>query len=158
MLQRLIDDIKDSIAISIRQTSLVATMAFALFIALAFLCAAGFVYVLQTYGPIQACLAGAGVFFVVTLIMAAVYKSRQNRMKARVKRVAREGGGREAKSALHSAFADPMVVATGLQIVRAIGAKRLIPILAIGGLALGFLASRGGAPATDDSDEASEED
>jgi hypothetical protein len=157
MLQRLIDDFKDSIAISVRQTSLVATMAFALFIALAFLCAAGFVYVLQTYGPIQACLAGAAVFFVVTLIMAAVYKSRQNRMKARVKRAAREGG-REAKSALHSAFADPMVVATGLQIVRAIGVKRLIPILAIGGLALGFLASRGGTTATDDADQSSEED
>jgi hypothetical protein len=156
MFQRLIDDFKDSIAISIRQTSLAAAMALALVIALAFLCAAGFVYVLQTYGPIQACLAGAGVFFVVTLIVAAVYKSRQNRMKARVKRAAREGG-REAKSALHSAFADPMVVATGLQIVRAIGVKRLIPILAIGGLALGFLASRGGTSTPDDGDETSED-
>ncbi len=149
MLQRLIDDFKDSLAISIRQTSLAAAMTFALFIALAFLCAAAFVYVLQTYGLIQACLAGAAVFFVVTLIVAAVYKSRQNRMKTRVKRAAREGG-REAKSALHSAFADPMLVATGLQIVRAIGVKRLIPILAVGGLALGYLASRGAASTTDD--------
>jgi len=36
-----------------------------------------------------------------------------------------------------------MLVATGIQIVRAIGIKRLIPILAVGGLALGFLATRG---------------
>ena len=35
-----------------------------------------------------------------------------------------------------------MVVAAGLQIIRAIGVKRLIPIIAVGGLALGFLASR----------------
>jgi hypothetical protein len=34
------------------------------------------------------------------------------------------------------------MVAVGLQVVRAIGVKRLVPILAIGGLALGFLISR----------------
>ena len=35
-----------------------------------------------------------------------------------------------------------MLVATGIQLVRAIGVKRLIPILAVGGLALGLMASR----------------
>ena len=40
-------------------------------------------------------------------------------------------------------LADPMLVAAGIQVVRAIGIKKLIPILAVGGLALGFLASRG---------------
>ena len=39
-------------------------------------------------------------------------------------------------------LADPLLLATGIQIVRAIGVKRLIPILAIGGLALGLMASR----------------
>jgi len=39
-------------------------------------------------------------------------------------------------------------LAAGIQIVRAIGIKRLIPILAVGGLALGFLASRG--PSSDE--------
>jgi hypothetical protein len=43
-----------------------------------------------------------------------------------------------------------MVVAAGLQIVRAIGIKRLIPILAVGGLALGFLASRNSAASSDE--------
>jgi hypothetical protein len=42
-------------------------------------------------------------------------------------------------------LADPMLLAAGLQVVRAIGVKRLIPILAVGGLALGFLMSRGAA-------------
>jgi hypothetical protein len=47
-----------------------------------------------------------------------------------------------AKSAAHTVLADPMLVAAGIQIVRAVGIKRLIPILLVGGLALGFLASR----------------
>jgi hypothetical protein len=55
------------------------------------------------------------------------------------------------KSALQTALADPMLVATGIQLIRAIGIKKLIPILAVGGLALGLLASRdrvgGEAPA-----------
>jgi hypothetical protein len=43
-----------------------------------------------------------------------------------------------------------MLVATGIQLVRAIGIKRLVPILAIGGLALGIMASRGASSASDD--------
>ena len=39
-----------------------------------------------------------------------------------------------------------MLVATGIQLIRAIGVKRLIPILAVGGLALGLLASRNAPP------------
>ena len=39
-----------------------------------------------------------------------------------------------------------MLVATGVQLIRAIGIKKLVPILAVGGLALGLLASRNAAP------------
>src|ERR1700759_1957273 len=136
MFQRMIDDFRDSVSTSVRLTSLMAAMAVTLFITLAFLCAAGFVYVLQNYGLIQACLAGAAIFFVVTLIVAAIYRAARKR-KARVVE--------NTKSAMQSALADPMLVATGIQLVRAIGIKRLVPILAIGGLALGILASRGNA-------------
>jgi hypothetical protein len=142
MLQRMIDDFKDSVANSAWLASLAAVIALTLFIALAFLCAAAFVYVLQTYGLIQACLAGAGVFFAVTVIAAIWYMVRAKRIKARA--------AEQKMSPLHSALADPMLVATALQLVRVIGVKRLIPILAVGGLALGFLASRGAASATDD--------
>ncbi len=142
MFQRMIDDLKDSISSTMRLTSLATAAALALSIAISFLCAAAFVYVLQNYGLIQACLTGAGVFFVVTLIAAGTYRLRKNSIEAR----AREA----AKSAPHSMLADPMLVATGIQLVRAIGIKRLIPILAIGGLALGIMASRGAANASDD--------
>ena len=144
MFQRMIDDFKDSVATSVRLTSLMAAMAVASFITIAFLCAAGFVYVLENYGLIQACLAGAAMFFVVTLIVAAFYMARSRR-KVRVVE--------NTKSAVHSALADPMLVATGIQLVRAIGIKRLVPILAVGGLALGILASRGNS-AQDETPEA----
>jgi hypothetical protein len=90
---------------------------------------------------VQACLTGAGIFFVVTLIAAGCYVTRKNQVKARAEQA--------AKSAAQTMLADPMVLAAGLQVVRAIGIKRLIPILAVGGLALGFLASRGAASAPD---------
>ncbi len=137
MFQRMIDDFKDSLATSMRLTSLAAAMAFAFLITIAFLYAAAFVYVLQTCGLIQACLAGAAIFFAVTLIVAVCYAVRNKRVKTRV--------AETTKSAMHSALADPMLVATGIQLVRAIGIKRLVPILAVGGLALGILASRGNA-------------
>ena len=140
MFQRLIDDFKESTGTALRLTSLAAAVAVALAVTTAFLCAAAFVFVLQEYGPIQACLTGAGIFFVVTLIAAACYASRKNRIKVRAQET--------AKSTAQTMLADPMLVAAGIQIVRAIGVKRLIPILAVGGLALGFLASRG-APSAD---------
>jgi thiamine monophosphate synthase len=44
---------------------------------------------------------------------------------------------------MQAALSDPMVLAAGLQIVRNIGLKRIIiPIVAIGGIALGLMASR----------------
>jgi hypothetical protein len=141
MFQRLIDDFKDSTGTALRLTSLAAAAAFALLVTTSFLCAAAFILVLDKYGPVPACLTGAAIFFVVTLIAAASYMLRQRALKARAEQA--------AKSA-PSMLADPMVVAAGLQIVRAIGVKRLIPILAVGGLALGFLASRGASAPTGD--------
>jgi hypothetical protein len=135
MFQRIIDDFKETTAAALRLTSLAAAAAVALFIAISFLCAAAFVAVLNSYGPVQACLAGAAVFLVVTLIAVGCYMARKKQVEAARAKVA-------AKSAVHTALADPMVVAVGLQVIRAIGVKRLIPLLAVGGLALGFLVSR----------------
>ena len=68
---------------------------------------------------------------------------RKNRVKARA--------AEAAKSAAHSPLADPMLVAAGVQLIRAISVKKLIPLLAVGGLALGILASR--SAASDDAPE-----
>jgi hypothetical protein len=135
MFRRMIDDFKESTGNVVHQTSLAAAAAFALFITTAFLCAAAFMFVLQQYGPIEACLAGAAVFLVVTLIAAGSYMVRKRQIKVRAEQ--------QAKAAAHSLLADPAMVAIGIQLVRAIGVKRLVPILAIGGVALGLLAARG---------------
>jgi len=141
MFQRMIDDFRESTGSALRLTSLAAAAAIALFVTTSFLCAAAFVFVLEKYGLVQACLTGAGVFFVVTLIAAACYMVRKNAAEARAARAA-ELAAENAKAAMHSALADPMLVAAGLQVIRAIGVKKLIPILAVGGLALGLLATR----------------
>jgi hypothetical protein len=93
------------------------------------------VFVLQKYGPVEACLTGAAIFVVVTMIAAISYMVRKKQIETRVRET--------AKSTAQTMLGDPMLVAAAIQVVRAIGVKRLIPILAVGGLALGFLASRG---------------
>ena len=137
MFGRMIDDFKDQTGTALRLTSLAAAVAVALFVTTSFLCAAAFVFVLQKYGPIEACLTGAGIFFVVTLIAAGCYVARKNQAETRAEET--------AKSAVQTALADPMLVAAGIQVIRAIGIKKLIPILAVGGLALGLMASRNAA-------------
>ena len=134
MFAHMIDRFRESTASALRLSSLAAAVALALFVAISFLCAAAFVYVLQTYGPIQACLTGAGTFLILALVAAVFYVDRRNRARARAAEAAR--------SAARSALADPMLLSVGIQVIRAIGVKKLIPILAVGGLALGLLASR----------------
>ena len=87
------------------------------------------------YGLVDACLAGAGVFLVATLALLGIYAIY----------VARRRREAQARAALEppalSALADPRVILAGLQIVQAIGFKRLLLIFAIAGVAFA-LASR----------------
>jgi hypothetical protein len=39
-------------------------------------------------------------------------------------------------------MSDPMMLATGLQIVSAVGVKRMLPLLAVGPVAFGLMAQR----------------
>lgn len=151
MFGRMIDDLKESTGTAVRLTSLAAAAAFALLVTTSFLCAALFMFMLQKYGPVEACLAGAGVFFLVTLIATVCYMVRKNQVRARAEQAAKEAA-RSAKSAASNILADPMLLAAGLQVVRAIGIKKLIPILAIAGVALGFIMSRGASETGDDAE------
>ena len=134
MLARMIDELKESTGLAVKMTSLTAVIAIALFVAVSFLCAAAFVYVLQGYGLVEACLTGAAIFLLVALIAITLY--------AAWKRQARRQAAEATRSALQSALADPAIMAAGIQVIRAIGVRKLVPILAIGGLALGLLARR----------------
>lgn len=145
MFQKFMDDIRESTGSALRLTSLALAVAVSLFITIAFLCAAAFVYVLQNYGLLRACFAGAGVFFVATLLAAMSYAIRKRQIKKKPVEA--------AKSTMQAALSDPMVLAAGLQIVRTIGLKRIIPLVAIGGIALGLMASRRSANEADEPDE-----
>ncbi|MBB5052563.1 hypothetical protein HNQ36_002537 [Afipia massiliensis] len=134
MFQKFMDDFRESTGSALRLTSLAIAVAVLLFITTSFLCAAAFVFVLQKYGLLQACLAGAGVFFVATMLAAVSYIVRKRQIRKRPVEA--------TKSTMQAALSDPMVLAAGLQIVRTIGLKRIIPIVAIGGVALGLMASR----------------
>ncbi|CCD92355.1 conserved membrane hypothetical protein [Bradyrhizobium sp. ORS 375] len=135
MLQRMIADVKESTGHTVRLTSLALAAAIGLFVTTCFLCAAAFVAVFQRYGLVAACLTGAAIFFIVTLIAAISYMVRKRTVAKHVPRPTEA-----ARSAAQSLLADPMLLASGLQVVRMIGMKRLVPILAVGGLALGLLA------------------
>jgi hypothetical protein len=134
MLQNFIDGLKDSTGTALRTTSLIGAVAILLFVTTSFLCAAAFVFVLQRFGLVFACLTGAGIFFVITLIALGCYlyaKRQSNRRPAEA-----------AKSAFATAMSDPMMVAAGLQVVRTVGVKRMLPLLAIGAVAFGLIAQR----------------
>jgi hypothetical protein len=139
MLQKFIDDLRETAGSALRLTSLAAAVALCLFITVCFLCAAAFVFVLERYGLLEACFAGAGVFFVATLVAAVCYALRKREIRRRQ--------AQAAKSSMQAALTDPMTLAVGLQIVRTVGVRRMLPLLAIGGIALGLLANSRRPPA-----------
>ena len=134
MFQRWIDDFKTNTSTTLRLSGLVIINIVALLIAGAFLCAAGFIAISREYGSIYACLAGAALFLVVALIVLAIHGEQKRRAEARRKEA--------AKRASQSILTDPALLATGLQLVRVVGIKRLLPVVVLGGLALGLMASR----------------
>jgi len=143
MLQRIIDDLKDSTGATLRMTSLAALAGLALFVTLSFVCAAVFVAVMQSYGSIAACLTIAGIFLLISLVIGGIYVAKKRRARARAIAAAH----RAAREAAAAPMIDPMLLATALPIVRAIGLTKLIPLLAVAGVAYGYYMSRSAAPA-----------
>ena len=133
MFQRMIGEISTTVRHVMQQALLAFLMLLALLVMSAFLCAALFVHLYQSYSLIEACLANAGIFFGVAIVMGLLYLTHRRPTKPPAP---------APRSPAQSALADPMLLATGLQLGRAIGFQRLIPVLLLGGLALGFLAGR----------------
>ena len=134
MFQRWIDDFKTNTSTTLRLSGLVAINIIALLIAGVFLCAAGFIAIAREYGSIYACLAGAALFLVVALVVLAIHGEQKRRAEVRRKEA--------AKRTSQSILTDPALLATGLQLVRVVGIKRLLPVVVLGELSLGLMASR----------------
>lgn len=154
MLKSIIDDLKNSTGNSLRMTSLMALAGFAGFVALCFLCVAAFIAVMQRYGVIEACLTIAGIFLVIAAIFAQIYATKQKQARERAAAAARAA----ARAAANAPLIDPMLVATGIQIARTLGLKKVIPLLALVGVALGYMANRSSAAADDDTNETGDPD
>lgn len=143
MFQRWIDDFKTESAVIARLSALIVAAGIALVAATAFLCAALFVLVYQHYGAIYACLAGAALFFVLTLVSAICYWAIKRRRRVEAEEAAREAA-RTAKSTAKTLLNDPATLAIALQVTRMIGVKRVLPLVALGGLAFGLFAATKG--------------
>lgn len=154
MFQRFVDDMRVGAGVAIRLTTLAVAAGVSLFITTCFLAAAAFVFVLQREGAVAACLASAAVFLVVTLIAAISYIVKQNQNRKRLEQAAREAAeaAKQAKASVSSLLSDPATLAIGLQLVRTVGVRRMIPLLAIGGVVLGLLAARKMTPTKTEED------
>jgi hypothetical protein len=85
------------------------------------------------------------LFFVVTLSVAGIYAARKKQMRSRA--------AEAAKAAAQSPLVDPMMATLAIQLIRAVGIRKVIPLLAVGGLALGLMAGRGARASRDDTTE-----
>src|SRR5260370_7299301 len=106
------DDSKGPAGSALRLTSLAAAAVVELFVTASFLCAAVFVAVLEKYGLVQACLAGAAVFFVVTIMAAGSYMVRKRQIEKRLE--ARPAAA--PKSPLHTAPPHPTLLPAPLHL------------------------------------------
>jgi hypothetical protein len=151
MLQRLMDDLRTGAGSAVRLTAFGLVVAVSLFVTTGFLSAAAFMFVLPREGAVAACFAGGGVFLMIAVLAVVAYAVKERQERRQLEQAAREAA-LAAKSTASTLLSDPAVLAIGLQLVRIIGVRRVIPLLAIGGLALGLLASQRGRGESDPTD------
>jgi hypothetical protein len=127
MLERLTSDWRNAAVAEIRLIGIAVAAGAAASAALGLGCAAVFVAVMRRHNIVDACLAVAAIFLAVTLALLALYWI----LRGRAAKAAALARGRS-----RSLIADPLVVATGVQVLQAIGLKRALTLLAIVGGAL----------------------
>jgi hypothetical protein len=127
MLERIIGDARRTAATELRLIAIAGAAALAATATLSLLCAAAFVFVMDRYNVLYACLTVASFWLIVTLMLMSIYvASRRRSAQAAI----------AAQAARPSLLADPFVIATGVQIVHAIGIKRVAALAAVAGTAM----------------------
>ena len=129
MFDRLFDRWRNEAQLRLRLIIVASTCILSAALALCFLFAAVFVIAVERYGAVEACLASAAVFLAAAAVLAVVRAS----LNARRRRRAAE---KAAETTPLSPVVDPRTILVTLQIIQAIGLKRLVPLLAVGGAAL----------------------
>jgi hypothetical protein len=127
MFEGLFGDWREAVSAEMRLLAVVLTAGLAAAAALAMGCAGLFVYVMERFDVLSACLTLAVVFLLVSAALLALYAA----LRRRATRSAAL-----ARASRRPVLADPFVVGTALQVVQALGVKRALTLLAIGGGAL----------------------
>jgi hypothetical protein len=140
----LIDDLKEKVD-GMLKLAVAGTIAAAAGI-VAFMCfaVALFLWMQQTYGTLEAWLALGALFAALAalgLISMLVFRSRTSSRRQKAKTVSARA---EDPSMVSRLLQEPAVLLTGLQLLRVVGARRLLPVILLGVVAGGFLMSRNG--------------
>ncbi len=143
MFGEMIDDLKLKLDRTLRSVVFGAVAAAALSAAVVCGMVVLFLWVSQTYGVMQAWAAlGSGFAAIAILTLIAMAVSRGNsRRRIRAERIVAEKEGPNVTKMLQ----DPAMLLTGIQLLRIVGIRRLLPLLLVGGVAAGFLLSRNGS-------------
>jgi len=115
-----------------------------------FILLTAFIWLAERYSPLTAALILTGFFLLVSIIaLIACMLARNSTVKrARVQLAARS----------NTPWLDPRYFSVGLQVVRAIGWRRIVPLFAVGVIAAGLAREWAGSRARDGAGEADETD
>ncbi len=151
MIGPLLDDVKFKVDSTLRSIVFGAMVAAAL--GAASICGAVvlFLWVSQNYGVMEAWTALGGLFFAMAIVGLIALAASRGRVRRRMKVDRAAAAEHSAKTPNFmqdpsSLLKDPAMLLTGLQIVRMIGIRRLLPLLLVGGVAAGFLLTRNEEP------------
>jgi hypothetical protein len=146
MFSALIDSVQMKVHATLRSVVWTLVMAAALFAAVICGAAVLFLWLSQNYGVVEAWMAlGAGFVMIAlfALIANAISKGRARRREILANAATRHSApGARLLNDPVSLLKDPAMLLTGLQIVRIIGIRRILPLLLVGGVAAGFLLNR----------------
>jgi hypothetical protein len=115
----------------------------------AFMCfaIALFLWMQQTYGALEAWLAIGALFAALALaglIAILVLRGRRHRPRAKRAVAERAAARSEDPGMVAKLLQEPAVLLTGLQLLRFVGVRRLVPLLILGAVAGGFMLNRNG--------------
>lgn len=144
MFNGLIDDFKVRLDLTLKAMIAGAIVGFAG--VAAFICGVVvlFLWVMQTYGTLEAWAAVAGLFGAIAILalIALLSSGRKRRELARLAEVRAAKAEAERKKNEPEWWQNPAMLLTGLQIARTLGIKGLLPVVAAGAVAAGYFLSR----------------
>jgi len=137
MIAALFDDLKSKVDGALKLAVAGSILAFAAMAAFVSLVVALFLWTHQNYGLLEAWIVLGGLFALIA-VGSAIALLMIRRGRARRARVQRDRPG------FNRVLQDPAVIVAGLQVVRQLGARGLLPLLIVGAVAGGLMMNRNG--------------